>query len=185
MTRIYFIRHAEPNYNNHRESERELTLKGIRDAINISNLFANIHVDHIFSSPAKRTQDTLQYLAQSKNKPILICDQFRERKITNSWIENFDDYAKRQWMDFDYKLPLGESLRETQYRNIVAIEHLLDNHPNETIVIGSHGTALCTIINYYNPNFGYDDFERIKKVMPWIVRFDFDNDKNISIEEMY
>ncbi len=30
MTHIYFIRHAEPNYKNHDDLNRELTEKGLR-----------------------------------------------------------------------------------------------------------------------------------------------------------
>ena len=54
---------------------------------------------------------------------------------------------------------------------------VLDKYPDKNIVIGSHGTALSTIINYYDRSFGYDDFEKIRFVMPWIVEFVFDNDK--------
>ncbi|SFC29549.1 hypothetical protein [Butyrivibrio sp. YAB3001] len=36
------------------------------------------------------------------------------------------------------------------------------------------GTSLSTIINFYDNSFGYDDFERIRFLMPWIVEFSFD-----------
>ena len=42
------------------------------------------------------------------------------------------------------------------------------------MAVGSHGTALSTIINFFDPSFGYNDFEKIKHVMPWIVEFVFD-----------
>jgi 2,3-bisphosphoglycerate-dependent phosphoglycerate mutase len=44
----------------------------------------------------------------------------------------------------------------------------------KNIIIGSHGTSLSTIINYYDPTFGYDDFEKIRNVMPWVAKFIFD-----------
>ena len=31
MTKIYFVRHAQPNYNNHDARLRELTPKGLED----------------------------------------------------------------------------------------------------------------------------------------------------------
>ncbi len=31
MTKIYFVRHAQPNYNNHDDRLRELTPKGLED----------------------------------------------------------------------------------------------------------------------------------------------------------
>lgn len=49
------------------------------------------------------------------------------------------------------------------------------------IVIGSHGTALSTIINYYDKSFGYNDFEKIRFLMPWIVEFSFEDKKCVGI----
>ena len=40
-------------------------------------------------------------------------------------------------------------------------------------MVGSHGTALSTIVNYYQPDFGYEGFEQIRRVMPWIVHMVF------------
>ena len=48
----------------------------------------------------------------------------------------------------------------------------------KNIVIGSHGTALSTVFNYYDHSFGYEDFDKIRFVMPWIVEFDFDDGGN-------
>ncbi len=89
-----------------------------------------------------------------------------------------------QWSDFAYKLSDGECLQEVQTRNISALQQVIYKHAGKNIVVGSHGTALSTIINYYDHSFGYNDFERIKNVMPWIVEFVFDeNTKCIGIEE--
>ena len=40
-------------------------------------------------------------------------------------------------------------------------------------MIGSHGTALSTIINYYDNTFGYADFQKNRSLMPWVVQFTF------------
>ena len=40
------------------------------------------------------------------------------------------------------------------------------------------------IINYYDSSFGYDEFESIKNIMPWIVEFIFDeNAKCVGINK--
>lgn len=102
---------------------------------------------------------------------IEIIDDFRERKVDSIWIEDFASFSKAQWDDFDYKLSDGESLNEVQNRNISALNNVLEKYQDKNIAIGSHGTALSTIINYYDKSFGYEDFERIRTVMPWIVEF--------------
>ena len=50
------------------------------------------------------------------------------------------------------------------------------------ITLGSHGTALSTIVNYYQPDFGYGDFEQIRAVMPWVVHFEFEGTECRRIE---
>lgn len=68
----------------------------------------------------------------------------------------------------------GECLQEVQTRNILALQQVIKKYAGKNIVVGSHGTALSTIINYFDNSFGYSDFDKIKNVMPWIVEFVFD-----------
>lgn len=44
-------------------------------------------------------------------------------------------------------------------------------------------TALSTIINCYDKPFGYEDFERTRIVMPWIIEFTFRDIKFVGIEQ--
>ena len=81
-----------------------------------------------------------------------------------------------QWADFSYKLSDGECLREVQERNITALFKVLEKYKDSNIILGGHGTALSTIINYFDPSFGYEDFVEMKHKMPWIVEFEFDDD---------
>lgn len=52
----------------------------------------------------------------------------------------------------------------------------------KNIVIGTHDTALSTIINFYNPSFGYEAYEKIRGLMPWIVKFIFNDDQCLKIQ---
>lgn len=123
----------------------------------VTKFLADKHIDVVLSSPFKRAVDT---------------------------VKDFATFAKMQWSDFAYKLSDGECLQEVQTRNISALQQVIYKYAGKNIVVGSHGTALSTIINYYDHSFGYNDFERIKNVMPWIVEFVFDeNTKCIGIEE--
>lgn len=182
MTIVYFVRHAEPNYDNHDDLKRELTPKGKEDSKLVTKFMLKKPIDVILSSPYKRAVDTLSDLSLSTNLPIITIEDFKERKIDSIWIENFTSFAKQQWLDFNYKLTDGESLGEVQKRNIAALQKVLKQYTNKKIVIGSHGTALSTIINYYDPSFDYDHFEAIRLLMPWIVQFTFDGEKCIAIE---
>lgn len=181
MTEIYFIRHAEPNYKNHNDVLRELTPKGIKDREIVTTFLKNKNIDAVLSSPYLRSIDTVKHFADKYNYSIEIIEDFRERKVDSVWIEDFTGFCKQQWNDFSYKLSDGESLGEVQNRNISALKYVLSKYQDKNLVIGSHGTALSTIINYYDKSFGYDDFEKIKGLMPWIVRFKFDGERMVGL----
>ena len=183
MTTVYFVRHAEPNFSNHDDVSRELTTKGLEDRKLVTEFFAGKEVDAVLSSPYKRSVQTVEHFARSRNMPITAVWDFRERKVESAWIEDFDGFCRYQWSDFDYKLSDGETLREVQTRNIAALHDVLVKYCGKTVVIGSHGTALSTIINHYEPSFGYEDFRRIKNIMPWVVKFTFQGQEYIRFEE--
>lgn len=175
MTEVYFVRHAEPNYENHNDVLRELTEKGMSDRKLVTEFLIDKKIDVVFSSPYKRSVDTVKHFADTCGLEIETIHDFRERKIDSQWIEDFNGFEKAQWEDFDFKYSeKGESLREVQSRNIAAINHVLERYPDKRIAIGSHGTALGTIIHYYDSSFGYAEWMKIKTFLPWITYLEFE-----------
>ena len=183
MTTVYFVRHAMPNFSNHNDAARELSPQGLADRKLVTEFLWDKNVDAVFSSPYKRAVDTIREFADAKGLAVALASDFRERKIGDTWIADFEGFCERQWADFDYKRPDGESLREVQRRNIHALEQVLDAHDGQTAVIGGHGTAICTVLNYYDPSFGCDGFNRIRRLMPWIVQFSFEGKICTAISE--
>ena len=183
---IYLIRHAEPNYNNHQDDERELTAKGLQDCQLLLDYFKDITIDRIYSSPFKRTLQTIDELAKEKSLPIQIKENFRERKIDDVWIDDFNTFSQRQWQDFNYKLAKGESLQEVQDRNIQQLQEILKEQET-SIIISSHGTAISTILNYYDHQFAFDNFQAIKQLMPFLATLLFENGKlqDFSIRNLF
>lgn len=159
MTTIYFVRHAEPNYNNHDDMSRELTNKGLKDRRLVTEFLMDKQIQVILSSPYKRAVDTVRDFAEIKGMDITVIDEFRERKVGNEWIEDFNSFCKKQWENFEYKLSDGESLKEVQDRNIFKLKKVILKYKGKNIVVGSHGTALGTIINYYDKKFEYSEFD--------------------------
>ena len=54
------------------------------------------------------------------------------------------------------------------------------DNTDKDIVIGTHGTALSTILNFYDNNFGCEDFLRIIDWMPYIIELDFESSCNAT-----
>lgn len=184
MTTVYFVRHAQPNYDNHDDLTRELTPQGLQDRLKVVEALKDIPVHAVLSSPYKRAVDTVQPLADRLGLPVETDADFRERKVGEGWLENFTTFAKSQWADFDFALEHGESLRQVQRRNMAALERALAAYPGKIMVIGSHGTALSTLVEYYAPGFGYEGFDRIRNIMPWVVRFTFEGRTCVGVEEI-
>jgi len=178
---IYFVRHSEPDLNVIDDLTRPLTIEGHHRLKNVVSYFEKIKIDNVFSSPYKRCIDTVKPIAKSKELEIVTVDDFRERKVSDGWIDDFKTFAMKQWQDFNYKLKNGESLNDTQKRNVKALNGVL-TQKWETIVIGTHGTALSSILNYYFKDFGYQEFQSIKVEFPFICKVEVENEIVINYE---
>ncbi len=183
MTQLYFVRHAEPNYRNHDDASRELSPRGLEDRHLVTAFLLDKGIDAVLSSPYRRAVDTVRPFADAMRLPIEHVPDFRERRIDSVWIDDFDAFARNQWADFDYRLSDGESLREVQERNVAAMHRVLAAYEGQRVAIGGHGTAISTILNYVDPSFGYKAFERIRRLMPWVVRLDFEGICFIGMEQ--
>lgn len=106
-------------------------------------------------------------------------ERFRERKMG---IKSHD-YLKQRWDDFSFCEEEGENLASVEQRNIEALNEILIKHPDMNIVIGTHGTALSTILNHYDTSFGHNGFKRIHNSLPYIIRLDYDGNKLINTTE--
>ncbi len=181
QTKIYFVRHAEPNMENHNDRLRELTAKGEEDAKKVAEYLADKEIDAVLSSPYRRAVNTVKPFAQGAFMPIVAVEDFRERAIAEGWIDNYDDFCKKQWTDFDYKLPGGESLNEVKERVVEAFQQVLVQYKGKSIVVGIHGTALAVLLHHLDPAFGYKEFKQMPT--PWIVSLTFeDKEKRPHIE---
>ncbi len=182
-TKVYFVRHAQSDFSIKDDLNRPLSEKGIEDAKRVTNILIDKNITSIYSSPFKRAVDTIKDFAESTGLDIKINDNFRERKV-GEWVEDFKAFSQKQWEDFDFKLAEGESLRQVQERNISALFDVIKNNFGKNIAIATHGTALSTIINYFNPGFGHADFWNIIDKMPYILCFRFNGMELESIEEV-
>lgn len=181
MTTIYFVRHAEPLHSWEDDRTRPLTEEGKNDANQIVSFFINKKIDCFISSPYKRSFETILPTANAFNQQIITDERLRERKAGNCG-NNKEMFYKR-WNDKNFAENDGESIGSVQKRNIAALNEILENNINKTIVIGTHGTALSSILNYYNPKFNCDDFLRIINFLPYIIEMTFNNNNFIRMEE--
>ena len=187
MTNIYFIRHAESDKSVRDGRIRPLTAKGLADRALATTFLRDKQIDVVLSSPFKRAVDTIADFAGQNNLPVELIEDFREQKSSKGMGSDKPDiypFLERQWADFSYTLCEGESLSEVQRRNIAALQEVLTRYRDKNIVIGTHATALSTIINYYDNTYGFSDFMAMVHLLPWVVTMAFDGNRCVEINKI-
>lgn len=182
MTNIYFVRHAQPDYSCTDAALRPLTDEGERDTAEVVEAMSAIHLDYAISSPYKRSYDTIKQTAAEHGLDIDIDDRLHERISGKN--SNNPEMFRRRWADLDFCESDGECLRSVMNRNIAALNDILDAHKDKNVMVGTHGTALSTILHYYDSSFGADDFMRIIDFMPYIIRLGFEGRECVEKEEI-
>ena len=154
MKTIYVMRHSEPlkpisiNNKDSLQIQNEkwgLTINGEKLAEKKSQLNEFANFDMVISSNYVRAISTAKYFTKDK---ILIDENFGERKFgINSWDELPKDFGKKQFDDFNYKLPKGESINEVIEREYNSLINILNNYHDKKILIVGHSTALASLLS--------------------------------------
>ena len=183
MTTIYFVRHCKPDFKISDDRNRPLTEEGLKDALKVRDFLSDKNIDVFISSPYRRSVESIKKAAEYYAKQIETDERLRERKAGID--SNNNEMFKKRWADFTFAEPEGESIGAVQKRNIEALEEILKRYSGKTIVIGTHGTALSSIINYYDSSFNCDSFLRIINFMPYIVKMEFEGKTKVSQEDVF
>lgn len=163
MKTIYFMRHSEPlkpisiNNKDSLQIQNEkwgLTINGEKLAEKKSQLNELANFDMVISSNYVRAISTAKYFTKDK---LFIDDNFGERKFgINNWDELPKDFGKKQFDDFNYKLPNGESINEVIEREYNSLINILNNYHDKKILIVGHSTALASLFSKWC-EIGYTD----------------------------
>lgn len=186
-TILYFIRHAEPDFSEPDNYKRKLTVSGEIRAQRLSEIFNDINVDGVYSSPYLRAIKTVEPIAKSKSLNVQLLDQFRERKSSDYRVskEKFLGYGKHQWDDFDFKLCGGESLNDVKNRYNTGVRIIINQHAqsqNCIFAVGCHIAGLCAYISQFNLISNYEEYKKYASKMPLIVKCFYKNLKFVSGE---
>ena len=183
MTRLFFVRHAQPQHSWKDDRTRPLTAEGMQDTNKVLEFFRNVPLDIVYSSPYRRSVDTIKSAAEYWQKEIHTDERLRERESgTNG---NGREMIQKRWADFDYHEPGGESIAMAQKRNVATVMEILEQNPGKTVMIGTHGTALSSILNYLEPDLGCEDFFRMIDWMPYILELDFEGKTYLGKKEHF
>jgi 2,3-bisphosphoglycerate-dependent phosphoglycerate mutase len=137
-------------------------------------------IDVLVSSPYRRAIETIQHLAEALNKNVIIEEDLRERKLSDTAFDLYQLYeAKRKVLEEpSFSFPGGESTLEVQKRAIPIITRLLQEYRGKNIAVATHGDIMTVMMNYYDKKYDYHFWENTTR--PDIYRLQFDEKMNLA-----
>lgn len=154
MTTLYLIRHAEAEGNLYRRIhgwyDALVTPNGLRQIKALEGRFANVPVDAAYSSDLYRTKTTAKAVYLPKGLPLHTDPGLREVHMgdweDHPWGEiretDGERLARFNRSDPTWQAPNGESLGQVGERMERTIRTIAQGHPNQTVALFSHGTAI-------------------------------------------
>ena len=154
MTTLYLIRHAEAEGNLYRRIhgwyDSLITGNGYRQIKALEGRFAGVAVDAVYASDLFRTQTTARAICVPKGLELRTDPGLREVHMgdweDHPWGEIRETDGEQLSLfnrsDPAWRAPNGESLAQVGDRMERAIRAIAQKHPDQTVALFSHGTAI-------------------------------------------
>lgn len=165
MTKVILVRHGQTLWNLEMKYQGHcdvaLTEKGVEQAIRAAKRLAGEDISAVYASDLSRALRTAECISKEHNLPVTAIPGLREINF-GEWEGLTFEGINSQWTGAMSKLfthpdeiviPGGETFREVKKRATSALAKLVTEHPNQTIVVVSHGgtirTLLCAVLNIH------------------------------------
>ncbi|MBP2660547.1 MAG: Phosphoglycerate mutase [Firmicutes bacterium] len=165
MTKVILVRHGQTQWNLEMKYQGHcdvaLTEEGIRQANLAANSLAEESISAVYASDLCRAFTTAECIAKKHQLQVKTIPEFREINF-GKWEGLTYAAINNQWSDLMTKLlthpdeieiPEGETFRAVKERSTIALTKLVEKHPDQTIVVVSHGgtirTILCAVLNIH------------------------------------
>lgn len=154
-TTIYLVRHAQSlPLAEQLESDWRLSATGEAQARGLVPILAGLGVRRVYTSPYRRCRETLAPFSAALGTELAVHEGLRERRFAGQWMNDFREAWRRSWEDFSYVLDGGESSWACRERIAAAVEEIAQQHPGETIALGSHGNSIGLFMHWVESSFG-------------------------------
>ena len=156
-TEVVLIRHGETDMNRELRFQGHvdvaLNATGLQQARRLATRMAGEQADAVYVSDLMRAQQTAQEIAAQLALQPVPESGLREQSFGRVDGMRVDDIQKQHpecwegWLRFeqDYAMPEGESTRQFHARVMEAVHRLVAAHPDQKLVIVTHGGVLDMI----------------------------------------
>jgi len=184
--KLIAVRHGETEWNvelremGHLDSP--LTPIGIQQAQALGHRLKNLGFDALYSSDLGRAVKTAEIIGRICDKPVQLNSSLRERhmgvfqgltreEINEKYPEEMATYERIGFLDL---IPGGETAQERTDRSVRSLTEIASRHPNQTIVVVTHGGFLTGFLGfvlgipfsngrrYRKENAGFNAFEYLE-----------------------
>lgn len=162
MTKVILVRHGQTLWNLEMKYQGHcnipLTDKGIAQAELAATRLKTEKISAVYASDLDRAFKTAECIAAKHNLGVIAIPQLREINF-GDWegmtFEAITDPINSHWAEEmakvfshpgDVQIPGGENFSEVKERATIALTQLVAKHPDETIVIVSHGATIRTLL---------------------------------------
>lgn len=157
MTELILIRHGETEWNRELRFQGHvdvaLNATGLEQARRLAQRLTGEAAHRIYASDLMRAQQTALPLGQAMGLATLTDPALREQSFGQVDGMRVDDIKAQHpqawegWLRFeeDYCMPQGETTRQFHGRVMDAVHRLVAAHPDETLVVVTHGGVLDMI----------------------------------------
>ena len=189
-TVLYLVRHGETEYNRKgivqgAGIDSELNDTGVAQAEALSERLAEVPIDGIYASTLRRARQTADVLA-SPHEPV--------PKTYLPDLEEIDwgvfegdppseernramDRVKERWREgqYGYRIAEGESIRNVEARVHRAIEQVVAQESETTVLVVTHGRYLRVLLASLLNDYGLEDMHRLGHANTCVNRVRYDN----------
>ena len=132
-----------------------LSIKGREQAERLADRLAESRASAVYSSPLERTLETAEAIGRRLSLSVRVREAFGEIHFGDWTGKTFDELSRDEcWRLFNTfrsgtRAPNGELMLEVQARVIAALQDLALEHPDETVVVVSHGDVIRAALAHY------------------------------------
>ena len=171
MTTFLLVRHGSVDaigrYLAGRAPNEHLNAAGRAQVQRMSERFAGVTLDAIFTSPLERARETAAALAQCTAGRIERADELLELDFGEWTGKTFDELARdARWAAFNAhrtttRIPGGELILEVQIRTVEFIQRLAADPAYARVALVTHGDVIRSAICFYL-GLGLDQMQRFE-----------------------
>jgi 2,3-bisphosphoglycerate-dependent phosphoglycerate mutase len=168
VTTLYLVRHAHADWS--RDEGRSLSQRGREQADVLATRLAQLPIETIYSSPARRALETIEPLSHRlRIEPVTVLD-LRERELVVAAGTDFETAVQAAWLAPTSSMG-GESNEVAQFRGVAAIRKIISEQSGRFSVVATHGNLLALVLNGFKPTVGFEFWRRLTFPDVYELRF--------------